>query len=216
MPGISIVLPIRTISANFTRKGIWSLVVATWYLPIVARNGRTMPPARVTVVEPWALVRMAARYERQYVYEYQTSLYCCSIIVYQVLIIYTTYVNSQYLVSSTWYIPGTWYCFPAHNYHVITCAARQPRVRQKCTLSSEQFTIILWIHTVSTNSTRKSIWFLMRNVVGTRTYPILALNGRTMPPARVTVVESWGLVMMAMNGCMRTSYIYEYLAPDEK
>ena len=60
--------------------------------------------------------------------------------VYQVLLIYTTYINSQYLVSGTWYIPGTWYCFPARNDDVITFAARQPRVRQKCTLSAEQST----------------------------------------------------------------------------
>ena len=45
----------------------------------------------------------------------------------------------------------------------------------------------------------------MRKVVGTRIHPIMARNSRTMPPPRVTVVESWGLVRMAMNGCMRTS-----------
>ena len=143
-------------------------------------------------------------HERQYVYiayiiftwnirryEYQMSIYCFfSITVYQVLIIFNLYINSQYLVSGTWYIPGTWYCFPARNDVVIIFAARQPRAQQKCTLSAEQSTLTLWIHTISTICTCKSLWALMRNVAGTRTYLILMRNGRTMPPAKVTVMES--------------------------
>ena len=64
----------------------------------------------------------------------------------------------------------------------------------------------------------RSIWFLMRKYVGSTCRPYLPILVRKAVPCRqrATVVESWGLVRMAMNGSMRTSYIYTRIrVPDE-
>ena len=121
--------------------------------------------------------------------------------VYQVLLIYTTYINSQYLISDTWYMPDTWYCLPPRNNHVITCAARQPRVRSTCTLSAEQSTILLWIYPISTNFTRESIWFLMSNVLVTRSY--LPNHGAHWPYHGAGESHCYGVVRTCNDGYER-------------
>ena len=69
------------------------------------------------------------------------------------------------------------------------CTARQTRVRQTSTLSSEKFTTVLKIHT------RTSYEYLSPDDknVGAREYPVsetnTAGNGGAMPPARVTAAE---------------------------